>query len=132
MPGRKIEMFTDTEFEHCIPIDAYDDEIAAMVDGDEPLHELDGKSAVDIQYDYPLSGKFVLSIDHPTGKTEWTRRELFLAIKSGYERIYAEEEDADLTDEAGPYGIWGHDIGDLVVEMVHIKPNAPIKLSIGS
>jgi hypothetical protein len=137
MPEKKIEMFTDTEFEHCMPVTADASEIANMVEGDEHIPELNDRSVLDIEYSYPLSGKFVLSINHPFEKTEWTRRDLFLAIQKGYYEIYEAEDTAPRTGifrekDTGPYGIWGHDIGDLVIEIVRVMPSGKIKLGIGS
>lgn len=130
MPEQKIEMFSDTEFEHCMPVAATEAEIAAMVDGDEVLFS--GPEKVDIEYSYPLNGKHILEVFHPNGKTVWTRKDLFTAIQTGYYRIYEAEDAALEKEEEGPYGIWGHDIGDLVIELVRRMPSGKIKLSVGS
>lgn len=85
-----------------------------------------------IRFDYPLSNPVTFKfVDGP-----YTRRELAQLICSCYQTIYREEDEStkipagqispnmlnrNMTD--GKYGIWGHDIGDLVLHTVYIKTN---------
>lgn len=97
---------------------------------------------ITIEYDYPLSVK--VRFTH-TRKGGWTRNALARAIQKDYKRIYREEDagvgkptgnipgmlNRDFSD--GPYGIWGHDIGDLVVECVNYSVKKRlVRLDIGS
>ena len=98
------------------------------------------KENIVITYNYPLE----LAVDFPhKRKGGWTRKALFAVIQKDYAKIYRDEDKAvgptgrlgstlnrDKSD--GPYGIWGHDIGDLVVEGVTVSDNGKITLSIGS
>lgn len=90
-------------------------------------------------FNYPLSGEFKFDFKNSQGKI--TRREFALFIQSTYRRIYDEESSEPVgnipgmynrqpTD--GPYGIWGHHIGDLVIEGVQHIGNNVYTLHIGS
>ena len=98
------------------------------------------KHNIVIEYSYPLSNKVDFSHKRKGG---WTRKALFAAIQKDYAKIYRDEDKAvgptdnvpgmlnrDRSD--GPYGIWGHDIGDLVVEGVAVSDKGKVTLSIGS
>ena len=75
---------------------------------------------------YPLSVEFRLTLEKKGG---FTRLDLFKSIYEAYKWIY-EEEEKDAGDPGtydnlynrkkseGKYGIWGHYIGDLVIESV--------------
>ena len=75
---------------------------------------------------YPLSVEFRLTLEKKGG---FTRLDLFKSIYEAYKQIY-EEEEKDAGDPGtydnlynrkkseGKYGIWGHYIGDLVIESV--------------
>lgn len=112
--------------------------LAQMVDGDEVV----APSDFFVRYDYPLSRPvdFKFELEGPV-----TRRAFARALSSGYQRIYAEEEETQTyaprtmeekersamgddgvipdgrmilinrDDTDGKYGIWGHDIGDLLI-----------------
>jgi len=92
--------------------------------------------------DYPVTGgwEFNITSAHPTG---FTRSELVKEISRIYHAVYAEEErttkikiipferrekviNRNKTD--GKYGIWGHDIGDLALNMVEVRKHANGKL----
>jgi hypothetical protein len=80
--------------------------------------------AVTIVFTYPLSRKPRREFRSETG---FTRAEIVECIRSGYRKLYAEE---DLT---GKWGIWGHDIGDLIIERVDLDDDTGVvSLSIGS
>lgn len=97
-----------------------------------------------------LNGKF--NITYPLdviveGEVEkvFTVGELLWKVAQIYEKIYQEEEETTKIEVGqmsenlinrnqtdGKYGIWGHDIGDLVFEGIVIYDNAVIEFYIGS
>ena len=92
-------------------------------------------------FNYPLSGKFKFEFKNSQGKI--TRREFAIFIQSTYQRIYDEEIEGkkpagnipgmyNRQSTDGPYGIWGHHIGDLVIEGVRHTGNNVYALIIGS
>jgi hypothetical protein len=119
-----------------------------------------------MEYIYPLSGEFSF-LHLSENAEGFTRGELLESMSETYKQIYREEdeyhreqkeseesrleerqyqralreEDEDESeyesDEESPYGIWGHDIGDLVVEEINrtdeTEYGLPVyRLSIGS
>jgi hypothetical protein len=64
------------------------------------------KKRVTIRFEYPLSNAFDFTFENPNG---FTVAALVDHVQSTYAEIYA-DPDPD------KYGIWGHDIGDLVIE----------------
>jgi hypothetical protein len=80
-----------------------------------------------IGFDYPLSTPVQRQFHHAGG---FTLANFAAAVADGYEQIYAEEEVSATADPApggmllnrsptnGVHGIWGHGIGDLVLECV--------------
>ena len=97
---------------------------------------------ITIEYDYPLSVK--VQVKHHK-KGGFTRKDIAKAIHKDYHDIYRKEDKAvgkptghipgmlnrDFSD--GTYGIWGHDIGDLVVECVNYSVKKRlVRLDIGS
>ena len=90
-------------------------------------------------FNYPLSGEFKLEFKNSQGKI--TRREFAQFIQFTYRRIYDEENSGQVENIVGmlnrrrtdgPYGIWGHHIGDLVIEGVQHIGNNVYVLHIGS
>lgn len=80
--------------------------------------------AVRIVFTYPLTRKAKLEFGSETG---FTRAEIVECIRSGYRKIYAEE---DLT---GKWGIWGHCIADLMIERVEVDDDTGVvSLYVGS
>jgi len=85
--------------------------------------------------DYPLSNSFKFGL---ISKGGFTRAQLITEISKHYYKIYDEEERTatiktiPLKDRKiynrnqtnGKYGIWGHDIGDLVLDEIHVYKNA--------
>lgn len=89
---------------------------------------------------YPLTNKFQKSIK--TGRKGLTKNQLIHIIYKSYKQIYREEDGGikevarangmyNRITTAGKYGIYGHDIGDLVLESISIKENI-IDLFVGS
>ena len=80
-----------------------------------------------VQYSYPLTGRF--EFDHDSGDDRgFTLERLILSICDRYRQIYREEDAQDpgslipgtynRCETQGPYGIWGHVIGNLAIEGV--------------
>lgn len=100
------------------------------------IHE----TKIKIRYDYPLKGKHVFEYENTQG---FTRKELALLISSQYHEIY-EKEEAEVGNPGyipgmlnrkashGPYGIWGHDLGDLVLHTVEKGKDGIYNLGIDS
>ena len=90
-------------------------------------------------YTYPLSTE--ARFDHVLTST-MTGEDLLVLARADYERIYREEEAAvgnpghipgmlNRAVSAGPYGIWGHDFGDLYFEGIEID-GGEISFGMGS
>jgi hypothetical protein len=111
-----------------------------LIDGDDIIDE---RESIPIAFDYPLNGEHVFTFERPGG---WTRQAFYDAVRAKYREIYAEEErtrtlpaerlpgsmlvNRPKTD--GKYGIWGHVIGDLVLEGAEMDTDGVWKLDIGS
>jgi hypothetical protein len=117
-------------YEHCMPVEADECDINRMVNPDVIVHV--GEKTINIQFDYPLSTEVQLPFNHPRGESNWTRRDIYDAIRKGYNEIYDQEEFAIDSDKPAPYGIWGHCIYDLVIEEVAMNKKGILELSIGS
>lgn len=100
---------------------------------------------VTLEISYPLETPYREQIN--TGPKGMTRKTLTdLAIKA-YKQVYKEEEESMTTtqeqladrpvllnrpDSNGKYGIWGHDIGDLVLGSAEVDENGVITLGVDS
>ena len=78
-----------------------------------------------VTYNYPLSNK----VTFKAAKEGFSTAEVARKVCEDYHRIYKEEETAvgnpgnipgmlNRVSSSGPYGIWGHDIGDLLLRTV--------------
>jgi len=96
---------------------------------------------IQILFSYPLTNKVMFTYEKKGG---FTRMDLFRLIYEGYKKIY-NEEDSEVGDPGiydmlynrkksdGKYGIWGHYIGDLWIEILYYDPSTRIlKMAIGS
>ena len=94
---------------------------------------------ITIHFNYPLDNAADFTFKSKNG---FTRKKFYECIAKGYKRIYREEEADDgnpghisgmynRATSNGRYGIWGHDIGDLVIEGVE-KRGKKFHLYIGS
>jgi hypothetical protein len=117
-------------------IETEDDDI---IDADEIITTRD---SIFIKFDYPLSRAVSFSY-HKKRPEGFSRRDFYKCILAGYHRIYSEEHKAvgdpghipgmlNRQSSEGPYGIWGHDIGDLVLEGVIDNDDGTFDLLIGS
>jgi hypothetical protein len=57
-----------------------------------------------IRLDYPLNEAVTLTVEQPAGG--WTWADFCFAVADAYERVYREQ----------PTNVWGHEIGDLVLQ----------------
>jgi len=115
------------------------EEAEDIIDADEIVTDRD---SILINFTYPLSRKVSFSF-HQKRPGGFTRLDFYQCVLAGYHRIYNEEHKAvgdpghiqgmlNRESSDGPYGIWGHDIGDLVLEGVTDNGDGTFDLSIGS
>lgn len=79
--------------------------------------------------DYPLSNPAVIAIR--SGKNGMGTNVLLGKICKAYAKVYA-REDNFLGDDP-PYGIWGHALGDLVIEGIYVNHEKKIiRIDVGS
>ena len=76
--------------------------------------------AVTIVFKYPLAREARIGFKSETG---FTRAEIIECIRGGYRKIYAEERESAPNSK---WGIWGHDIGDLMIEGVDVDADTGI------
>ena len=83
---------------------------------------------------YPLSIEVYLPLEN---KGSFTRLDVFKSIYEAYKQIYEEEEKGvgdpgsynnlyNRKKSEGKYGIWGHYLGDLVIESVSYDPRKKV------
>lgn len=101
-----------------------------------------------IEFSYPFSGTHTFDFKADTA-SGFTLEHLIDSICQKYKAMYDEENSVTVVstvDErvkrggllnreptAGPYGVWGHDIGDLYLEGIDYDPETgTVRLSIGS
>ena len=99
---------------------------------------------ITIIIDYPLTNEYRFTLVSTTG---FTREQLVTAISDQYHKLYREEEATatvktipanerttlyNRNQTNGKYGIWGHDIADLVLAniLVYKSPDGTILLSL--
>ena len=71
--------------------------------------------------DYPLSKPFTIKLK--SGTKGITREGMVNRIVKYYKKVYA---------NASKYGIWGHDLGDLVLGSVILFPDGTVRLGVDS
>jgi len=112
-------------------------DIPNLVDGNViviPEHE------VTVVIDYPLKNEYRFNL---LSKTGFTKVQLLNEISKGYYKLYHEEEETatiktipvgertkmyNRNQTDGKYGVWGHDIADLVLSEISVFKNANGKL----
>lgn len=83
------------------------------------------KQKYNLIIDYPLSNHAVYNIN--TGKNGMSLLQLITKIRNLYHRVYKVDETSDR------YEVWGHGIGDLVIEGIEIDHRKKlIRLGMGS
>lgn len=84
-----------------------------LIDGDKFVTR---KHTLEFRYDYPLERSVRFTHIRKGG---WRKKDIIRTIQQDYKHIY--KEDGKCVD--GVYGVWGHDIGDLMIEAFDIKGN---------
>lgn len=125
----------DTDFENGIQgwasIEKPETNLVGLI-GREEIVILETK--VTIIIDYPLTNEYKFDIESTNG---FTREELLLEISKHYYKLYEEEEKTasiktlpmekrqmyNRNETNGKYGIWGHDIADLVLTEISVFKN---------
>jgi hypothetical protein len=99
---------------------------------------LDKEPTITFTIDYPVTNPMVVTLTHED-KSPWTRRQFIEAVIAAYKDIYAAEVDPghipgmlNRKTSTGPFGIWGHDIGDLVLEGAYKNNDGTWGLTVGS
>ena len=106
------------------------------------------ENLVRVSIDYPLTNQYEFTL---TSNKGFTRRQLLLEISRNYFKLYEEEENTatiktipihkrttmyNRNQTNGKYGIWGHDIADLVLDDIQVYKTTNgeiiLALSIGS
>lgn len=88
---------------------------------------------------YPLTNPKTISLTHDDG-TGWTEQQFVEAVITEYETVYAEEGEnpghipgmLNRAPSKGIHGIWGHDLGDLVLEGATKGADGSWILAVGS
>ena len=122
-----------------------EEDVCLAVAGNDLLEE-DNKivitdEKIEIEFDYPLGKTVRFSYNKKGG---WKKNDIIKKIREGYRRIYKEEDEVvgktgnikgmwNRGFSNGPYEIYGHHVGDLVIEMVSYDTKKKlVLLSIGS
>lgn len=102
--------------------DKYADEIRKTPPDQVVLQEGEYK----LEISYPLTNPSVSKLK--VGKRGLTRKALVAKICAKYKEIYASEDDPghipgmyNRAQSEGKYGIWGHDLCDLILCSAHVK-----------
>ena len=99
---------------------------------------------ITVEFSYPLS-KAVTFDFHSNNGNGFTREQLEDLVTSTYQKIYEEEEESTQVEPGhipgmlnrnttnGKYGIWGHDIEDLVLHTLYVtyRDNALPYITLG-
>lgn len=96
---------------------------------------------ITIVIDYPLQNEYHFQIESKNG---FSRKDLLIEISKHYYQLYKEEEESatvktlpidkrpiqNRNETNGKYGIWGHDIGDLVLTDIYIYKDDNGKITV--
>lgn len=98
------------------------------------------QNVIDVIIDYPVSTEYRFKLNSDTG---FNRALLLKEISKAYYKMYSEEEATATTktipiekrttmynrnETNGKYGIWGHDIADLVLSEIHVYESSDKKI----
>lgn len=113
-----------------------------IVGSEEPITDL---KDIKITFDYPLGRPIQFSFHSDNG---FTKQRFWEAVNLGYTKIYEEEthvkgrakRGADYPEcillnrkeTNGPYGVWGHCMGDLILEGITESKPGVFRLNMGS
>lgn len=120
----------DSKFATDVNVCDVDAKLHHLIDPDELVIE---DPIIELVIDYPLSTASRRLVQNGRGQHGFTRSALLRAIAKEYRDVYREEDPR--SDEMiprvgsllnrcqteGPHGIWGHDIGDLVIEAIYVR-----------
>jgi len=121
-----------------ISLEKTDKEINRLIDPDEIVFPY---TEVTLIIDYPLTTPITFKLT--SGKDGFTRKELIKEISQRYHSIYEEEEQTatkktipvsergtfiNRNQTNGKYGIWGHNLSDLVLSSVDVYMNQEKKI----
>lgn len=121
-----------------IRIDSPQVEIKSLIGKDEVVIS---EKELTVIVDYPLSSNYRFTL---ISKNGFTREQLINEISKHYYQLYDEEEKTatiktvpmqqrkvfNRNQTNGKYGIWGHDIGDLVLDEIHVYRNEIGKITL--
>jgi hypothetical protein len=131
----------DSGYKPWIELENPGPDIARLTDADQVLISA---PEVTVVIDYPLKKEFLFKL---SSNGEFTKGQLAQLISDQYKKIYQAEEKsatiktippkkrkglANRNETNGEYGIWGHDLSDLVLSaiQIHQQPNGEIILSL--
>lgn len=115
----------------------FKEDITNLIDKDEIVLI---QPSIKIIIDYPLTNQYEFSL---TSENGFTRKQLLTEISKHYYKLYEEEEKSatiktipvekrtqmyNRNETNGKYGIWGHDIADLVLAEILIFKTAEGKI----
>ena len=83
-----------------------------------------------LNIDYPLSTPAKFKIK--SGKKGISRNKLVSLIRKYYQKVYDIEDKSIKTKAGGTFGIWGHDMGDLVLVDGSVSNKNVINLGVDS
>ena len=118
-----------------------DEEYSSQVADLNPEEEILPVGEYSLVIDYPLSKPYRETF---VTKFPIKRKEIVELIVNAYHRIYDEEENTSPIKPAlipgmynrihtdGNYGIWGHDLGDLVLHTIYVDKYNVITLGVDS
>lgn len=114
-----------------------DNKVEGVYGLDEPVLE---PESINVLFDYPFKVSHNVKFTPDDPKIGFTRRELLDKICWQYVKIYESENDPghipgmlNRAESVGDYGIWGHDMSDLILNAVYLPEGKNIwKLSIDS
>jgi hypothetical protein len=112
------------------------EDIPNLIDGDDIIIK---EKKVTIIIDYPLKNEYHFDLESNNG---FSRKMLLTEISNHYYKLYREEEEtatiktlpmekrtiANRNETNGKYGIWGHDIADLVLTDVYVYKSEDDKI----
>ena len=126
------ELFEDNENHEGIGLSSTEEGLNMIFDIDKTVIS---ESDLSIKISYPLTNPVEFKIYSEEG---FTRRILFTEIRKKYKEIYQEEQESanvkvvppdereilmNRNQTDGKYGIWGHDISDLILVGIEIHKN---------
>ena len=121
-----------------IRIDSPEVDIKDLIGKDEVVIP---EANISVIIDYPLLKNYKFELNSKKG---FTRAQLIKEISKQYYRVYDEEEKTatiktiplknrtiyNRNQTNGKYGIWGHDISDLVLDEIHVYKNHKGKVTL--